>query len=105
LPRQENYAINVLQILRTLNTIDLVQFLQSSSMPRGTCENCGQHDAFVYSVPLALGRNLFVCARCLNLLRAREEDEDEDECIDDAAQKRNPDLVSRGGKFSAGAGG
>jgi hypothetical protein len=35
-------------------------------MPRGTCENCGQHDAFVYASPLALGRSVFVCVRCLN---------------------------------------
>ena len=59
-------------------------------MPRGTCENCGQHDAFVYAIPLAFGRNLLVCARCLNLSCAREnEDEDDD---DDAAQKEVPSV-------------
>jgi len=31
-------------------------------MPRGTCENCGQHDAFVYAIPLAFGRNRCLCA-------------------------------------------
>lgn len=64
--------------------LEYIQFLQGSSMPRGACENCGQHDAFVYAVPLGFGRNLFVCARCLNLPRAREnDDEDEgDECDD-----------------------
>ena len=81
------------QIMRTLNTLICIGLSESSSMPRGTCENCGQHDAFVYSVPLALGRNLFVCAWCLNLPRARKDDEeDEDECVDDAPQKETPAL-------------
>ena len=54
-------------------------------MPRGLCENCGRHDVFVYPVPLAFGRTVFVCARCLNLPQAPlEDDEDQDddwECV------------------------
>ncbi len=74
---QGEHVIYVLQTLRTLTT--LIAFTsQSSSMPRGACENCGRHDAFVYAIPLAFGRNLLVCTRCLNLPRARE-NEDEDE--------------------------
>ena len=49
-------------------------------MPRGLCENCGCHDVFVYPVPLAFGRTVFVCARCLKLPQAViEDDEDEDD--------------------------
>ncbi len=49
-------------------------------MPRGLCENCGRHDVFVFPVPLAFGRTVFVCARCLNLPQAAlEDDEDEDQ--------------------------
>ena len=48
-------------------------------MPRGTCENCGQHDALVYAVPLAFGRNAFICVRCLNLTEARLDDDEDDE--------------------------
>jgi hypothetical protein len=49
-------------------------------MPRGLCENCGRHDVFVYPVPLAFGRTVFVCARCLNLPQAPvEDDEDQDD--------------------------
>ena len=48
-------------------------------MPRGTCENCGQHDAFVYPTPLAFGRNVFDCARCLNLPPQQDEDEVDEE--------------------------
>ena len=36
-------------------------------MPRGTCDTCGRHDAFLYAVPLTIGKNLFVCAQCLIL--------------------------------------
>ena len=64
-------------------------------MPRGACENCGRHDAFVYAIPLAFGRNLLVCARCLNLPLAREnEDEDagDEADDDDATQKEAPSL-------------
>ena len=47
-------------------------------MPRGGFG--GRHDVFVYPVPLAFGRTVFVCARCLNLPQATlEEDEDEDD--------------------------
>jgi hypothetical protein len=46
-------------------------------MPRGTCENCGRHDAFVYPVPLTFGRNLFVCARCITLPREWDDDEED----------------------------
>ncbi len=48
-------------------------------MPRGVCENCRQHDVFVYSVPLAFGRTVFVCARCLNLPQASPEDDEDKE--------------------------
>ena len=48
-------------------------------MPRGTCENCGQHDVFVYAVPIACGWNAFVCARCLKLPEARLEDHEDEE--------------------------
>ncbi len=43
-------------------------------MPRGTCENCEEHDAFVYASPLAFGRNVFVCVQCL----PHEWDEDDE---------------------------
>ena len=63
-------------------------------MPRGTCENCGQHDAFLYATPLAFGRTTFICARCLNLPQEKcDEDEDEDEdangCVGDAFSRPN----------------
>ena len=49
-------------------------------MLRGLCEICGRHDVFVYPVPLAFGRTVFVCAGCLNLPQATlEEDEDDDD--------------------------
>ena len=48
-------------------------------MPRGTCENCGRHNVFVYAVPLAAGRNVFVCPQCLALPHEWGDDED-DEC-------------------------
>ncbi len=52
-------------------------------MPRGACEHCGRHDVFVYSVPLAFGRTIFVCANCLNLPQAAVvDDEDEDDDLD-----------------------
>jgi hypothetical protein len=47
-------------------------------MPRGTCENCDEHDAFVYSSPLAFGRNVFVCIRCLAFPDECEEDENDE---------------------------
>ena len=52
-------------------------------MPRGTCDNCRQHDVFVYPVALAFGRYAFICAHCLNLPEARledDEDEEDDDC-------------------------
>jgi len=52
-------------------------------MPRGTCENCGRHDSFLYPVPLAACRSVFVCPRCLNLPQAREENDDFDEDVFD----------------------
>ena len=50
-------------------------------MLRGLCEICGRHDVFVYPVPLAFGRTVFVCAGCLKLPQAalKEDDEDEDD--------------------------
>ena len=58
-------------------------------MPRGLCENCGRHDVFVYPVPLAFGRTVFVCTRCLNLPQAAlEDDEDEDEDDDYNVQRQ-----------------
>lgn len=57
-------------------------------MPRGLCDNCGRHDVFVYSVPLAFGRTVFVCAPCLNLPEARLED-DEDQEDDDWELRQN----------------
>ncbi len=48
-------------------------------MPRGTCENCGQHDVFVYAVPIACGWNAFICARCMKLPEACLEDDDEED--------------------------
>jgi len=51
-------------------------------MPRGTCENCGRHDVFVYAVPLACGLNAFVCTRCLKLPEARLEDDEDEEDVD-----------------------
>ena len=42
-------------------------------MPRGTCENCGQQDAFVYASPIGFCKTVFICARCLS----HEWDEDE----------------------------
>jgi hypothetical protein len=54
-------------------------------MPRAACEVCGQPDAFVYAVPMAFGRTILVCMRCLNLPQARADDDadDEDEDRDD----------------------
>jgi hypothetical protein len=48
-------------------------------MPRGTCENCGRHDVFVYATPLAFGRNVFVSARCISFPHGWDGDEDDDE--------------------------
>jgi hypothetical protein len=48
-------------------------------MPRGTCENCGRHDVFVYATPLAFGKNVFVCALCLSFPHGCDGDEDDDE--------------------------
>jgi len=57
-------------------------------MPCGLCENCGRHDVFVYSVPLAFSRTVFVCANCLNLPQAAvANDEDETDDIE-----REPEL-------------
>ena len=47
-------------------------------MPRGTCENCEEHDAFVYASPLAFGRNVFACVQCLALPRECDDDEDDE---------------------------
>jgi hypothetical protein len=58
-------------------------------MPRGTCENCGQHDAFLYATPLAFGRNIFVCARCLNLPPERGEGDDDDDDGDERDEDKD----------------
>ena len=41
-------------------------------MPRGTCEYCDEHDAFVHAAPAAFGKKAFVCTLCLNLLQPNE---------------------------------
>ena len=48
-------------------------------MPRGTCENCAQHDVFVHANPVAFGRNRFVCVRCLIGPQQWDEDEVDEE--------------------------
>jgi hypothetical protein len=50
-------------------------------MPRGTCDNCGQHDVFVHATPLALGRNVFLCARCLNPWPEWDDREDDERAV------------------------
>ncbi len=47
-------------------------------MPRGTCEKCGQHDAFLYAVPLTLGMSFFLCTRCLTLPHEWSDDENDE---------------------------
>jgi hypothetical protein len=47
-------------------------------MPRAACEVCGQPDAFVYAVPLAFGRTILVCMRCLNLPESRADEENDE---------------------------
>jgi hypothetical protein len=65
-------------------------------MPRGLCENCGRHDVFVYPVPLAFGRTVFVCARCLKLPQAViEDDEDEDDEWDLREHQHDADDVGK----------
>ena len=44
-------------------------------MPRGTCENCEQHDMFVHIIAPESGSRCFVCARCLGLSQLDERDE------------------------------
>jgi hypothetical protein len=65
-------------------------------MPRGTCENCGQHDVFVHASPVALGTNVFVCVRCISLPHELYEDEDDesDECDED--ENENNEREPRG---------
>jgi len=51
-------------------------------MPRGTCDKCGQHDVFVHATPVALGRNVFLCAPCLNPSQGWNDGEDNEESSD-----------------------
>jgi hypothetical protein len=63
-------------------------------MPRGTCENCEQHDAFVYATPFAVGRNVFVCARCLTLPRECDDDEHDEIANSNSCRCGNPHSAS-----------
>ncbi len=45
-------------------------------MPRGTCEYCGQRDVFVFPMPLAFGRQSFVCVQCFRPPEPRHKDDE-----------------------------
>jgi hypothetical protein len=51
-------------------------------MPCGVCDQCRQHDVFIYPVA-AFGSLVFACAQCLNLPEVRLEDVEDDDDYDD----------------------
>jgi len=48
-------------------------------MPRGICDNCEDHDAFVFAIASAAGTTVFLCAACLSGLYEEDDEEDQDE--------------------------
>jgi hypothetical protein len=53
-------------------------------MPRGMCDHCSQQDVFVYPVSVAFGEQVFICAWCLRLPKAKLKDTED--CEDDDSE-------------------